>query len=124
MCPSGQVNLNELNLAKEAAVEQPLAIVPDTQAIKTDPSTTYIRMPSFDQVSRDPVLYAHADRIFHRETNPGNARPLVQNQGRNDIWVNPPPIPLETEELDWVFDQPYQRVPIRIMATARYPPTR
>ena len=111
MCPSGQVNLNELNLAKEAAVEQPLAIVPDTQAIKTDPSTTYIRMPSFDQVARDPVLYAHADRIFHRETNPGNARPLVQNQGRNDIWVNPPPIPLETEELDWVFDQPYQRVP-------------
>ena len=111
MCPSGQVNLKELNLAKEAAVEQPLAIVPDTQAIKTDPLTTYIRMPSFDQVARNPVLYAHADRIFHRETNPGNARPLVQNQGRNDIWVNPPPIPLETEELDWVFDQPYQRVP-------------
>jgi uncharacterized radical SAM protein YgiQ len=88
-----------------------LKIIPDTQAIKTDPSTTYIRMPSFDQVVADPVLYAHADRIFHRETNPGNARPLVQNQGRNDIWVNPPPIPLETEELDWVFEQPYKRVP-------------
>ena len=57
------------------------------------------------------MLYAHADRIFHRETNPGNARPLVQNQGRNDIWVNPPPIPLETEELDWVFEQPYKRIP-------------
>ena len=89
----------------------PLAIIPDTQAIKTDPGSTYIRMPSFDQVVADPVLYAHADRIFHRETNPGNARPLVQNQGRNDIWVNPPPIPLETEELDWVFEQPYKRVP-------------
>ena len=90
---------------------KPLAIIPDTQAIKTDPSSTYIRMPSFDQVVTDPVLYAHADRIFHRETNPGNARPLVQNQGRNDIWVNPPPIPLATEELDWVFEQPYKRVP-------------
>ena len=98
----------------EAAPEveaKPLSIIPDTQAIKTDPSTTYIRMPSFDQVVNDPVLYAHADRIFHRETNPGNARPLVQNQGRNDIWVNPPPIPLEIEELDWVFEQPYKRVP-------------
>jgi uncharacterized radical SAM protein YgiQ len=98
----------------EAAPEietKPLSIIPDTQAIKTDPSTTYIRMPSYDQVVNDPVLYAHADRIFHRETNPGNARPLVQNQGRNDIWVNPPPIPLETEELDWVFEQPYKRVP-------------
>ena len=90
---------------------KPLSIIPDTQAIKTDPSATYIRMPSFDQVVNDPVLYAHADRIFHRETNPGNARPLVQSQGRNDIWVNPPPIPLETEELDWVFEQPYKRVP-------------
>ena len=90
---------------------KPLSIIPDTQAIKTDPRSTYIRMPSYEQVVNDPVLYAHADRIFHRETNPGNARPLVQNQGRNDIWVNPPPIPLETEELDWVFEQPYKRVP-------------
>ena len=100
-------------MAEAAPVAEtvPLAIIPDTQAIKTDPSSTYIRMPSFDQVVADPVLYAHADRIFHRETNPGNARPLVQNQGRNDIWVNPPPIPLETEELDWVFEQPYKRVP-------------
>ena len=97
--------------AMPEAEPKPLAIIPDTQAIKTDPTSTYIRMPSFDQVSEDPVLYAHADRIFHRETNPGNARPLVQNQGRNDIWVNPPPIPLETEELDWVFEQPYKRVP-------------
>jgi uncharacterized radical SAM protein YgiQ len=95
------------------ATDQPqtLSIIPDTQAIKTDPSRTFIRMPSFQQIVDDPVLYAHADRIFHRETNPGSARPLVQNQGRNDIWVNPPPIPLETEELDWVFEQPYKRVP-------------
>ena len=100
---------------------KPLSIIPDTQAIKTDPSTTYIRMPSFDQVVADPVLYAHADRIFHRETNPGNARPLVQNQGRNDIWVNPPPIPLATEELDWVFEQPYKRVPHPFYGESKIP---
>ena len=111
-CATGQVNLEDINGVEGTESQpKPLAIIPDTQAIKTDPSTTFIRMPSFDQVVKDPVLYAHADRIFHRETNPGNARPLVQNQGRNDIWVNPPPIPLETEELDWVFDQPYKRVP-------------
>ena len=106
--------------AEESGV-QALSIIPDTQAIKTDPSTTYIRMPSFDDVVADPVLYAHADRIFHRETNPGNARPLVQNQGRNDIWVNPPPIPLETAELDWVFDQPYKRVPHPSYGDAKIP---
>lgn len=98
-----------------------LSIIPDTQALKTDPSSTYIRMPSYDQVVEDPLLYAHADRIFHRETNPGNARPLVQSQGRNDIWVNPPPIPLETEELDWVFEQPYQRIPHPSYGEAKIP---
>ena len=98
-------------LSNQVLSEQSVSIVPDTQAIKTDPESTYIRLPSFNQVVKDPVLYAHADRVFHRETNPGNARPLVQNQGRNDIWVNPPPMPLETEELDWVFEQPYKRVP-------------
>ena len=60
---------------------KPLSIIPDTQAIKTDPSSTYIRMPSFDQVTTDPVLYAHADRIFHRETNPGNAAPSGAESG-------------------------------------------
>ena len=100
---------------------QAVSIVPDTQAIETDPDSTYIRMPSYEQIVNDPVLYAHADRIFHRETNPGNARPLVQSQGRNDIWVNPPPIPLETEELDWVFEQPYKRVPHPTYGQAKIP---
>ena len=109
--------------ASVVATDQPqtLSIIPDTQAIKTDPSRTFIRMPSFQQIVDDPVLYAHADRIFHRETNPGNARPLVQNQGRNDIWVNPPPIPLETEELDWVFEQPYKRVPHPVYGESKIP---
>jgi uncharacterized radical SAM protein YgiQ len=115
-CATGQVNLEDIDQQVK-----PVQIVPDTQAIKTDPNSTYIRMPSFEQVGKDPVLYAHADRIFHRETNPGNARPLVQNQGRNDIWVNPPPIPLETEELDWVFDQPYKRVPHPTYGVSKIP---
>ena len=72
---------------------------------------TVIRMPSFNDVSRDPVLYAHANRVLHLETNPGNARPLVQNQGGQKIWFNPPPIPLATEEMDYIFGLEYARVP-------------
>lgn len=33
-----------------------------------------IRLPSFEKVRNDPVLYAHANRVLHTETNPGNAR--------------------------------------------------
>ena len=74
-------------------------------------ATSFIRLPSFEQVKDDPVLYAHTSRILHLETNPGNAKPLVQRHGNRDVWLNPPPIPLSTEEMDWVFDQPYARAP-------------
>jgi uncharacterized radical SAM protein YgiQ len=94
---------------------------PGVKAAKADPATSYIRLPSYEQVCKDPVLYAHTDRIFHKETNPGNARALVQRHGRNDIWLNPPPIPLTTEELDWVFEMPYKRVPHPVYGDAKIP---
>ena len=72
---------------------------------------TVIRLPSFEQVRSDPVLYAHANRVLHLETNPGNARALVQQHGDRDVWINPPPIPLATAEMDAVFDLPYARSP-------------
>ena len=74
-----------------------------------------IRLPSYEQVKSDAVLYAHANRVLHLETNPGNARALVQAHGEGatarDVWINPPPIPLTTSEMDHVFDLPYARSP-------------
>lgn len=76
---------------------------------------TVIRLPSYEQVRSDPVLYAHANRVLHLETNPGNARALVQRHGEGktarEVWINPPPIPLTTAEMDHVFDLPYARSP-------------
>jgi len=72
---------------------------------------TVIRMPSYEAVAEDEVLYAHASRLLHLETNPGNARALIQRHGTREVWINPPPIPLSTEELDGVFDLPYSRLP-------------
>ena len=76
---------------------------------KPDKQPGAIRIPSYEQVRSDPVLYAHASRVLHKETNPHNALPLIQAHGDRDVWINPPPIPLETEELDWVFELPYAR---------------
>lgn len=76
---------------------------------------TVIRLPSYEQVKSDAVLYAHANRVLHLETNPGNARALVQAHGEGttarDVWINPPPIPLTTAEMDYVFGLPYARSP-------------
>jgi uncharacterized radical SAM protein YgiQ len=76
-----------------------------------DRERSVIRLPSYEQVAADPVLYAHASRILHLESNPGNARALVQRHGNLDLWLNPPPVPLATHELDWVYERPYQRQP-------------
>jgi uncharacterized radical SAM protein YgiQ len=76
-----------------------------------DRERSVIRMPSFEQVSSDPVLYAHASRILHLESNPGNARALVQKHGDLDVWLNPPPVPLTTKDMDYVYELPYARVP-------------
>jgi uncharacterized radical SAM protein YgiQ len=56
-------------------------------------------------------MYAHASRVFHLESNPGNARALVQAHGDRDVWLNPPPLPLAMDEMDNVYDLPYARAP-------------
>jgi len=111
---------------------------PDPYAIKPDCSTqpetnpsrntthmdrehTVIRLPSFESLKDDPVLYAHASRLMHLETNPGNARALVQRHGNRDVWLNPPPIPLTTPEIDAVFDLPYSRKPHSSYGNAHIP---
>jgi len=76
-----------------------------------DRERSVIRMPSYEAVAADAVLYAHASRILHLESNPGNARALVQRHGDTDVWLNPPPIPLTTAEMDWVYERPYRRAP-------------
>ncbi|MDX8405333.1 MAG: YgiQ family radical SAM protein [Mariprofundus sp.] len=84
-------------------------------------ANTVIRLPSFEQVKADPVLYAHASRLLHLETNPGNARALVQRHGSREVWLNPPAIPLTTAEMDYVFGLPYSRIPHHAYGKRRIP---
>ena len=92
---------------------QPLQFVPNPRVkLKVPPRDhSVIRLPSYEAVKADPVLYAHANRVLHLETNPGNARALVQAHGERDVWLTPPPIPLTTAEMDYVFGLPYARSP-------------
>ena len=86
-----------------------------------DRERSVIRMPSCEAVCADPVLYAHASRILHLESNPGNARALVQRHGDTDVWLNPPPIPLTTKEMDWAYERPYARAPHPFYGKANIP---
>ncbi len=86
-----------------------------------DRSTSVIRLPAFNQVNRDPVLYAHTSRIVHLESNPGNARALVQRHNDVDVWLNPPPLPLTTAEMDAIYELPYKRRPHPSYGEAKIP---
>jgi uncharacterized radical SAM protein YgiQ len=59
--------------------------------------------------------------VFHLETNPGNARAMVQRHGERELWLNPPPIPLSTDEMDGVFGLTYTRQPHPQYGTAKIP---
>ncbi|TDX29230.1 putative radical SAM protein YgiQ [Rhodovulum visakhapatnamense] len=82
---------------------------------------TVIRLPSFEEVTSDREAYARASRVLHREANPGNARPLVQRHGDRDLWLNPPPVPLTSTEMDAVYDLPYARAPHPSYGDAKIP---
>lgn len=95
-----------------------LRFVPDA---KRNRHRSVIRLPSFEKVRNDAVLYAHANRVLHLETNPGNARALVQAHDQRDLWINPPALPLSTAEMDYVFGMPFARVPHKSYGDARIP---
>jgi len=101
------------NAAPEPEVK-PIVIMTREQrqaAAREKAQKTVVRLPSFETVSEDPVMYAHASRVFHLESNPGNARALVQQHGDRDVWLNAPPLPLAMEEMDGVYDLSYARAP-------------
>ncbi len=117
-CASDEAKKTELP-AGVSAIE----LVPNTRlkAPKADRSKQVVRLPAFEEVANDPVLYAHASRVLHLEANPGNARALVQKHGDREVWLNPPPIPLTTKEMDYVYDMPYARKPHPAYKDAKIP---
>ncbi len=102
---------------------QPIRIVPMPlhRQEKLNPELSCIRLPSFEKIRNDSSLYAHASRILHQEANPQNARVLIQKHGNRELWVNPPPIPLDTPEIDGVFGLFYQRRPHPSYGNAKIP---
>ena len=102
----------------------PIRLVPKgarVAALQELRARTVIRLPDYDQVKNNPSFYAHASRVFHLESNPGNARAMRQAHGERDVWLNPPPIPLSTPDMDAVYDLPYARAPHPNYGDAKIP---
>jgi uncharacterized radical SAM protein YgiQ len=108
---AGAVAPAEADASADAAANSAAGNVEPLPLPRLNRARTVVRLPSFEKVRNDRVLYSHASRVLHLETNPGNARALVQKHGDIDVWLNPPPVPLSTPEMDYVYGMPFQRVP-------------
>lgn len=119
--PAGK-DSGEAGHAAPAAPQSAVRVVKFHREVPNrDRGASVIRLPSFEAVRDDPVLYAHASRILHLESNPGNARALVQRHGTLDVWLNPPPLPLTMREMDAIYELPYRRVPHPAYGAAKIP---
>ncbi len=70
-----------------------------------------LELPSFEQISTNKRAFAEATRVIHSETNPFNARRVVQRHDKQAVVCNRPPLPISTEAMDGIYGLPYTRRP-------------
>ena len=70
-----------------------------------------ITIPSFEEIQRDILAFSEATRMIHMETNPYNAKTIIQWHGDRAVVQSPPDFPLTREEMDRIYDLPYTRKP-------------
>lgn len=68
-----------------------------------------LTLPSYEAVVADKWQFAEATRIIHHETNPYNARRLIQWHHQQAIVVNPPQLPISEQAMDRIYGLPYTR---------------
>nr|WP_201750126.1 YgiQ family radical SAM protein [Tautonia marina] len=78
---------------------------------KESPPSDCLTLPTFEEVKTDKLQFARATRIIHQETNPLNARRLVQYHDRQAIVCNPPALPVTEADMDRIYGLPYTRRP-------------
>lgn len=73
--------------------------------------SSYIEIPSFEEVLADKTKYAKATLIQYENQDSITAKTLVQKHGDRYLVAAKPSAPLETDELDMVYELPYSFCP-------------
>lgn len=89
----------------------------------------YINLPSYEDAAQKKGDFTEMSRIYFSNCDPVSARGMVQKHGDRFLIHNPPSIPLSSEELDRVYELPYERDthpfykkmgPVRALDTIRF----
>ena len=102
-----------LAIAEHIAARQPLTDIPQTAYLTTDiqPSEEDILLHSHEAACQDKRKHAENFRHIETESNKIQARRLIQPIGKQRVVVNPPYPPISQEELDAIYDLPFQYLP-------------
>ena len=68
-------------------------------------------LPSFEAVQADKAEFSRMSQRFQVETNAQNARPILQVHGKQAVYFNRPALPLSEQEMDALYDLPFERAP-------------
>ncbi|MDY6132374.1 MAG: YgiQ family radical SAM protein, partial [Candidatus Limivicinus sp.] len=102
-------------IARRLKKKEPVGSLTDirgTAVLVSDPSACAydsLTLPSFEAVSTNMTDYADATRVEYEEHDPVRGKALIQPHGNRYLIVNPPAMPLSTEELDFVAELPYTK---------------
>ncbi|HVJ81604.1 MAG TPA: YgiQ family radical SAM protein, partial [Planctomycetia bacterium] len=73
--------------------------------------TDAVELPSYESVRDDKLAFSEATKLLHDETNPYNARRLVQMHDRQAVVQNLPRLPISQRSMDRIYALPYTRKP-------------
>lgn len=102
-----------VEIAKHIAACRPLTDIPQTAYLSTDirPTEDDILLHSHEAACQDKRKHAENFRHIETESNKIQARRLIQPVGKQQVVVNPPYPPISQEELDAIYDLPFQYLP-------------
>lgn len=102
-----------VEIAEHIAARRPLTNIPQTAYLTTDIQITKddILLHSHEAACQDKRKHAENFRHIETESNKIQARRLIQPVGKQQVVVNPPYPPISQEELDAIYDLPFQYLP-------------
>jgi uncharacterized radical SAM protein YgiQ len=93
-----------------ASQSPPENVVYEGDPPEASPAGTVV-LPSYEEVTADKRAFVAMTRTIQAETNPYNARRLVQYHGQEAVVVNPPAYPHAQAEMDRIYGLPFTRRP-------------
>ncbi len=74
-----------------------------------EPPQDFLQLPAFEECLQDKRIFAHMFNVFYQNNDPITAKGLAQRKGDRYLIHNPPSFPLNTEQIDHVYDLGFER---------------